>query len=116
MLGILSVLLAFATLPSNSVAFPSPDSSNEVSHTLATRDNPLKAYAWKYQKNCQGKAALETEAWDTAQKLAAAAKGWHKGSTWQTTADFWFGTDSANYYDRIISEFARDSYPSKPSY
>jgi hypothetical protein len=25
------------------VAFPSPDSSNEVSHTLATRDNPLKA-------------------------------------------------------------------------
>jgi len=53
---------------------------------------------------------------DAAQELAAAAKGWHKGSTWKTTADFWFGTDSANYYDRIISEFARDSYPSKPSY
>ena len=74
MLYRLSVWLIAAALPGLLIAAPS-HSTDITQHQPQQRD--VNTYAIKYKKNCIPKnSSLETEAWDSAQKLAKAAQLW----------------------------------------
>lgn len=83
----------------NAVALP------KLPPLLRGRGN-VHLYAWKYQKNCQkdNMAAREKDYWDSMQKLGSAAQLWKANGAYQSTADLYFGKDSAANYDRIMSK------------
>lgn len=97
--------IVLASLCAYTAALPQLSSIFRRSEPIK-RDN-VTAYAYKYQKNCQkdNKASLEQADWDVYQQLATYAKKWKANGPYQTTADMWFGSDSAKNHDRIMSKW-----------
>jgi hypothetical protein len=104
MYALLSLMVACSALLPLATAFPhlSPSANPSL---ISTRD--VSTQAQRYLKNCQGHVDREKAAWDDYLTLAKAALLWQPGKQYQPTADFWFGTDSPQFADRISSKNLR---------
>jgi hypothetical protein len=102
LLSIYVIALVHTCLYTPAVAAPFPLS---IFERLSFGKRDVTTQSNKWQKNCQktNLVELEEQAWNDMQELANAAKLWKPGGAYQPVADMYFGENSQNYYNRIMS-------------